>query len=332
MKTGNKLNMILRGLVLLPLGALAALLLLVAVGAAIACAAPTATPPPPATATAAPTLTPTPRPTATPEPTPDYQATTEAGVAATIAAIPPTATPEPTPTPTPAPTATPYPTYTPYPTATLYPTSTPYPTNTPYPTYTPYPTATPHPTTRPTATPRPTPASWITYQYSEEFRVPRGLDIGVDFSITVPPHWKLLSADVYGLSFSTRNQEVLLEILPDVAPLYDNNRSIALDEFAEDYREWASEDELGFETSFSADSVKRVQLGGAAIYWMEGELVNEPAWLYCSTKAWQLIALPPSWPVPKEFLLLLLQVCEPSLQDYSSEVQQVLDSFRYWAR
>ena len=76
------------------------------IAAAVAAAVPTETPVPP---------TNTPEPP-TPEPTPDLQATIDASIAATRAAMP-TATPVPTPTlaPTPVPTSTPEPTSTPVP-------------------------------------------------------------------------------------------------------------------------------------------------------------------------------------------------------------------------
>ena len=80
------------------------------IAAAVAMAVPTATPIPP---------TNTPEPP-TPEPTPDIQATIDASIAATRAAMP-TATP--VPTPTPAPTSTPEPTATPVPTAVPTPTT-----------------------------------------------------------------------------------------------------------------------------------------------------------------------------------------------------------------
>ena len=82
------------------------------IAAAVALAVPTETPVPP---------TDTPEPP-TPEPTPDIQATIDASIAATRAAMP-TATPVPTPTPMPVPTSTPEPTSTPAPTAV--PTATP---------------------------------------------------------------------------------------------------------------------------------------------------------------------------------------------------------------
>ncbi len=80
------------------------------IAAAVAAAVPTETPIPP---------TDTPEPP-TPEPTPDIQATIDASIAATRAAMP-TATP--VPTPTPAPTNTPEPTSTPVPTAVPTPTA-----------------------------------------------------------------------------------------------------------------------------------------------------------------------------------------------------------------
>lgn len=86
------------------------------IAAAVALAVPTETPIPP---------TDTPEPP-TPEPTPNIQATIDASIAATRAAMP-TATPVPTPTPTPAPTNTPEPTSTPVPTATPEPTAAPNP-------------------------------------------------------------------------------------------------------------------------------------------------------------------------------------------------------------
>ena len=86
------------------------------IAAAVEAAVPTETPIPP---------TDTPEPP-TPEPTPDIQATIDAGIAATRAAMP-TNTPEPTPTPTPVPTNTPEPTSTPTPTATPEPTAAPNP-------------------------------------------------------------------------------------------------------------------------------------------------------------------------------------------------------------
>ena len=86
------------------------------IAAAVSAAVPTETPIPP---------TDTPEPP-TPEPTPDLQATIDAGIAATRAAMP-TNTPEPTPTPTPVPTNTPEPTSPPTPTATPEPTAAPNP-------------------------------------------------------------------------------------------------------------------------------------------------------------------------------------------------------------
>lgn len=86
----------------------------------------------------------TPVPTATP----NIDATVEARLAATVAAMP-TATPVPTntpiPTPTPVPTATPTPTATPRPTPTRFAARTPRPTATRGPTNTPRPTNTPLP-------------------------------------------------------------------------------------------------------------------------------------------------------------------------------------------
>ena len=87
-------------------------------------------------------------PSAIPVPTPDVDATVEAGISATIAAMP-------TSTPTATSTLVPTPTPTPLPTATPTPTPIPTPTPSPTPTATPTPTPTPRPT--PTATPRPTP-------------------------------------------------------------------------------------------------------------------------------------------------------------------------------
>jgi hypothetical protein len=95
-------------------------------------------------------------------PPPDTEATVQAEVAATQAALP-TNTPIPTPTDTPAPTATPQPTDTPPPTDTPAPTATPSPeptatpTNTPAPTETPTSTLAPTPAPQPTATPQPAP-------------------------------------------------------------------------------------------------------------------------------------------------------------------------------
>lgn len=86
------------------------------IAAAVALAVPTDTPVPP---------TDTPEPP-TPEPTPDIQATIDASIAATRAAMP-TATPVPTPTPTPVPTSTPEPTSTPVPTPVPTPTTVPNP-------------------------------------------------------------------------------------------------------------------------------------------------------------------------------------------------------------
>ena len=104
----------------------------------------------------------TPLPVQEPAPTPNIDATVEARLAATVAAIP-TATP--VPTATPQPTHTPLPTYTPFPTATPTATPTSIPTPTPTPTArpttttttTPQPTSTPRPTRTPTPTPMPIP-------------------------------------------------------------------------------------------------------------------------------------------------------------------------------
>ncbi len=119
---------------------------------------------------AGPTPLPTPTVTLPPTATPDTQGTIEAGVMATIAAMPTdTPTPTATPTPTPTPTATPTPTVTPTPTPTpdieatvqaaIQATMTAMPTATPTPTFTPTPTptltSTPIPTPIPTSTPVP---------------------------------------------------------------------------------------------------------------------------------------------------------------------------------
>ena len=78
------------------------------IAAAVSAATPTDTPVPPTDTPVPPTNTPVP-PTNTPEPTPDIQATIDASIAATRAAMPqPTATP--LPTNTPPPTNTPVPT------------------------------------------------------------------------------------------------------------------------------------------------------------------------------------------------------------------------------
>ena len=80
------------------------------IAAAVSAATPTETPVPPTDTPVPPTDTPVP-PTNTPAPTPDIQATIDASIAATRAAMP-TATPVPLPTatPVPLPTATPPPT------------------------------------------------------------------------------------------------------------------------------------------------------------------------------------------------------------------------------
>jgi hypothetical protein len=93
-------------------------------------------------------------------PPPDTEATMQAAVAATQAALP-TDTPIPAPTDTPTPTATPQPSHTPPPTDTPTPTATPSPeptatpTNTRAPTETPTSTPAPTPAPQPTATPQP---------------------------------------------------------------------------------------------------------------------------------------------------------------------------------
>ena len=81
------------------------------IAAAVSEAVPTETPVPPTDTPVPPTDTPVP-PTNTPEPTPNIQATIDASIAATRAAMP-TNTPPPTETPVPPPTATPVPTPTP---------------------------------------------------------------------------------------------------------------------------------------------------------------------------------------------------------------------------
>ena len=99
------------------------------------------------------TAEPTPTILATSMPTPNIEATIEARIKATTAALPTTTQ---VPSPTPVPTVTSVPTNTPRPTATVAP--TPQPTNTPTATITPAPTPTPTPTPTlaPTLVPTPT--------------------------------------------------------------------------------------------------------------------------------------------------------------------------------
>ena len=114
----------------------------------IACTS-SATPiPPQPTLSPSHTAEPTPTILATSMPTPNIEATIEARIRATTAAL---LTTTQVPSPTPIPTVTSVPTNTPRPTATVAPT--------PQPTNTPTPTVTPTPTPEPTATSTPTPTA-----------------------------------------------------------------------------------------------------------------------------------------------------------------------------
>ncbi len=149
----------------------AAMTLLVAL---VGCSSPVeVSPPTPNTVRAAETAMAEAQPTATPTAPIDVNATIEAGVAATMVAVPLTPIPAPTPVPTPAPTSTPDPTAVPSPT----PIPTPVPTPTPIPT----PIPTPTPTPIPTPVVPPTPADLVRRVEDGVVRVTAGRKGGSGF-------------------------------------------------------------------------------------------------------------------------------------------------------
>ena len=132
------------------------------------------------------------------------------------------------------------------------------------------------------------------------------------------------------LELETRNGDVKIEVSYEIERLYDDNRNTALEQFAEDMKEYTGQSGV-WELSFSADSSDKRQLNGSDVYILEG-IISSNSLIHCSTKAWYLIAPVASWPSPKGVFIVEALVCEHNARKYEADIERSLSSLQYWIK
>ena len=163
---------------------------------------------------------------------------------------------------------------------------------------TPAPAATPTPAPAATPTPAPaaTPIPWTTFQQSDH--VFRSCLTDSDYLISIPPTWVVAEVLCDEVVLESRDEHANANVTLVDLPNYNSNMQVALEELAEDYREnYSFQDFLGHNTTVTVVNLQLVEYNGRDAILRTLEATHELQFLYCTTRAIELIVPNAGWGV-----------------------------------